>query len=52
MFDFATVRDISRKIAIEDDPTKIDRFLARLHAIISKEIQITHTRGEPKRGHP
>jgi hypothetical protein len=38
MFDFTKVRGISRKIVIEDDPVKIDRYLARLHATVKEEI--------------
>jgi hypothetical protein len=39
VFDFTRVRDLSKKIVVEDDPAKIDRFLARLHATISKEVR-------------
>ena len=46
MFDFTKVRYISRKIVIEDDPLKIDRYLAKLHATVTKEMQNGRT---PKR---
>ena len=38
MFDFSRAREISRKITIEDDPVKIDKFLSNLHEIVSKEF--------------
>jgi hypothetical protein len=44
VFDFTSVRDISRKIVVEDDPVKIDRYLDRLYAAISKEFESTQTR--------
>ena len=40
MFDFAKVRSISRKIVLEDDPVKIDKFLAKLHATMTKELHL------------
>ena len=39
MFDFRRAREISRKITIEDDPVKIDKFLSNLHEIVSKEFE-------------
>ena len=39
MFDFSRAREISRKITIEDDPVKIDKFLSNLHEIVSKEFE-------------
>jgi hypothetical protein len=39
VFDFSRVRQISRKITIEDDPVKIDKLLSNLHEIVSKEFQ-------------
>jgi hypothetical protein len=41
MFDFTKVRNISRKIVIEDDPEKIDRYLAKLHATVTRESSRT-----------
>jgi hypothetical protein len=38
VFDFSKAREISRKITIEDDPVKIDKFLSNLHEIVSKEF--------------
>ena len=38
MFDFSRAREISRKITIEDDPAKIDKFLSDLHEIVRKEF--------------
>jgi hypothetical protein len=40
VFDFTKVRNISRKIVIEDDPVKIDRYLAKLHATVTKECKM------------
>lgn len=45
MFDFAPIRDIARKITVEDDPAKIDRYLARLYATVSKEFERRQVRG-------
>ena len=45
MFDFAPIRDIARKITVEDDPVKIDRFLARVYATTSKEFEGGQVRG-------
>ena len=39
MFDFSRVREISRKITIEDDPVKIDKLLSDLHEMVSKEFE-------------
>jgi hypothetical protein len=39
VFDFSRAREISRKITIEDDPAKIDKFLSNLHEIVSKEFE-------------
>jgi predicted phage-related endonuclease len=39
VFDFSRAREISRKITIEDDPVKIDKFLSNLHEIVSKEFE-------------
>ena len=39
MFDFSRAREISRKITIEDDPVKIDKFLSNLHEIVSEEFE-------------
>lgn len=44
MFDFSVVRDLSRKITVEDDPKKIDAFLSDLHDIVSEEL------GAPRAG--
>jgi len=49
VFDFTAVRKISRKIVIESDPAKIDRYLARLHATVSTQLQNTRTSGAPRR---
>ena len=35
------VRHLSRKIVIEDDPVKIDRYLAQSRATVTKEMQNT-----------
>ena len=46
MFDFSRAREISRKITIEHDPVKIDKF-PDLHEIVSKEFedgQMKHSR--------
>jgi hypothetical protein len=47
VFDFTKVRNISKKIVIEDDPAKIDRYLARLHATVTKEMQSGRTTKPP-----
>jgi len=44
VFDFTKVRDISRKIVVEDDPVKIDRYLAKLHTTMTKEIDASPSR--------
>ena len=49
MFDFTKVRNISRKIVIEDDPVKIDRYLAKLHATVTREIEVSRTPNAPHR---
>jgi hypothetical protein len=52
MFDFTKVRDISRKIVIEDDPVKIDRYLARLHATVKKEMDNSRIKSSRERTKP
>jgi hypothetical protein len=42
VFDFSRAREISRKITIEDDPVKIDKFLYDLHEIVRKEFEEGH----------
>jgi hypothetical protein len=47
VFDFSRAREISRKITIEHDPVKIDKFLSDLHEIVRKEFedgQMKHSR--------
>jgi hypothetical protein len=39
VFDFSRAREISRKITMEDDPTKIDKFLSDLHEMVNKEFE-------------
>jgi hypothetical protein len=47
VFDFTKVRNISRKLLTEDDPVKIDRYLAKLHATMTKEMQNGRTTKPP-----
>jgi hypothetical protein len=49
VFDFAAVRAISKKIMVENDPAKIDRYLARLHAAVSSQLQSHPTPSAPCR---
>jgi hypothetical protein len=39
VFNLSRARKISRKITIEDDPVKIDKFLSNLNEIVSKELE-------------
>jgi hypothetical protein len=49
VFDFTKVRNISRKIFIEDDPAKIDQYLAKLRATVTREIEVSRTPSAPHR---
>jgi hypothetical protein len=49
VFDFTKVRNISRKVVIEDDPAKIDQYLAKLHATVTRKLDVSRTPSAPHR---
>ena len=40
IFDFDVVRDLSRKIMVEEDPQTVDEFLSAIRDILREELRL------------